>query len=71
MVQKVAVKRDWKNLSVNPAINRYLFLYKEGYGSERRGMASAFHQLCRRYSGTLSVTAPAAIRLWKPFIFTF
>ena len=27
-------------------------------------MGSAFHQLCPRYSGTLTPTAPTAIRLW-------
>ena len=30
-------------------------------------MGSAFHQLCRRYSGTLTPTAPTAIRLWDTF----
>ena len=33
-------------------------------------MGSAFHQLCPRYSGTLTPTAPTAIRLWKTFTFT-
>ena len=80
MVQKVARKvvssrlglamQDWKNLSVNPAVNEYLFLIREGYGSERRGMGSTFHQLCLRYSGTLTPTAPTAIRLWETFTFT-
>ena len=31
-------------------------------------MGSAFHQLCPRYSGTLT-TAPTAIRLWDTFTF--
>ena len=30
-------------------------------------MGSAFHQLCPRYSGTLTPTAPTAIRLWETF----
>ena len=30
-------------------------------------MGSAFHQLCQRYSGTLTPTAPTAIRLWETF----
>ena len=30
-------------------------------------MGSAFHQLCPRYSGTLTPTAPTAIRLWDTF----
>ena len=34
-------------------------------------MGSAFHQLCPRYSGTLTPTAPTAIRLWDTFTFTF
>ena len=58
---------DWKTLSVNPAVNGYLFRIRDGYGSERRGMGSAFHQLSPRYSGTLTPTAPAAIRLWETF----
>ena len=32
-------------------------------------MASAFHQLCPRYSGTLIPTAPTAIRLWETLTF--
>ena len=60
---------DWKTLSVNPAVNGYLFRIREGYGSERKGTGSAFHQLCPRYSGTLTPTAPTAIRLWETFTF--
>ena len=33
-------------------------------------MGSAFHQLCPRYSGTLTSTAPTAIKLWDTFTFT-
>ena len=33
-------------------------------------MGSAFHQLCPRYSGTLTPTAPTAIRLWETLTFT-
>ena len=33
-------------------------------------MGFAFHQLCPRYSGTLTPTAPMAIRLWDTFTFT-
>ena len=33
-------------------------------------MGFAFHQLCPRYSGTLTPTAPTAIRLWDTFTFT-
>ena len=36
-----------------------------------RGMGSAFHQLCPRYSGTQTLTAPTVIRLWDTFTFTF
>ena len=32
-------------------------------------MDSAFHQLCPRYSGTLTPTVPTAIRLWETFTF--
>ena len=34
-------------------------------------MGSAFHQLCLRYSGTLTPTAPTAIRLWEPLPFFY
>ena len=34
-------------------------------------MGSAFHQMCPRYSGTLTPTAPTAIRLWETYTFTF
>ena len=30
-------------------------------------MGSTFHQLCPKYSGTLTPTAPTAIRLWDTF----
>ena len=32
-------------------------------------MGSPFHQLCPRYSGTLTPTATTAIRLWETFTF--
>ena len=34
-------------------------------------MGSAFHQLCPRYSGTLTPTAPTAIKLWDTFTVFF
>ena len=34
-------------------------------------MGSGFQQLCLRYSGTLTPTAPAAIRLWETSTFTY
>ena len=34
-------------------------------------MGSAFHQLCPRYSGTLTPTAPMAVRLLETFSFLF
>ena len=34
-------------------------------------MGSVFHQLCPRYSGTLTPTAPTAIRLWETFTFLY
>ena len=33
-------------------------------------MGYAFHQLCLRYSGALTPTAPTAIRLWETLTFT-
>ena len=34
-------------------------------------MGSAFHQLCPRYSGTLTPTAPMANRLWETFTYMY
>ena len=75
MVQKVAINREFeaglcnattgKISLVNPAVNGYLFQIREGLGSERRGMGFAFHQLCPRYSGTLTPTASTAVMLWE------
>ena len=48
---------------VRAAESRLLRIRVE-YGSERRGMGSAFHRLCPIYGGTLMPTAPTAIRLW-------
>ena len=76
MVQKFTVKCEFeaglryattgKTLS-NPAANGYLCLNEE-YGSERRGMGFAFHQLGPRYSWTLTPLPHTAIRLWETFI---
>ena len=66
LVQKVAVRwqvRGLENSLCPLSSKRYLFRIKEGLGSERRGMDSAFHLLCPRYSGTLTPSAPTAIRL--------
>ena len=79
MVQKVAVSREFEarlrraatgklSLSTQQKMGTF-FRIREGLGSERRGMGSAFHQLCPRYSGTLTPTAPTAIRLWDTFTF--
>ena len=32
-------------------------------------MDSAFHQQCPKYSGSLTPTAPMAVRLWETFYF--
>ena len=52
---------NWKILSVHPAENGYLFQIWEGKSSNRRGIGSAFHQLCPKYSESLTPTAPMAI----------
>ena len=62
---------DWKTLSVNSAENGY-FSNQERVNQrkdERKGMGSASHQLCPRYSGPLTPTAPTAIRLRETFNF--
>ena len=81
MVQKVAISREFEarlrhaatgklSLSTQQKMGTFFELGKDKV-SERRGMGSAFHQLCPRYSGTLTPTAPTAIRLWDTFTFTF
>ena len=49
--------------TVNPAVNGYLFLTKEGDCCETRGMGFAFRMQCPRYSGPLAPTAQTATRL--------
>ena len=56
-----------ETLSVNQAVNGYLFRFREGKGNKRSGIGSAFHQLCPRYSKTLTPTTLTAIRLWETF----
>ena len=63
--------KDWKTLSVHPAVNGYLFRIREGQGSERRGMGFAFHLLCPRYNGTLMPTALRLMGYAKPLPFYF
>ena len=63
---------DWKTLSVHQAENWLpFFRIREGQGSERRGIGSAVHQPCPRYSETLTSNVPTAFRLWETFTFTF
>ena len=64
MAQKVAVSREFEARLRHAATGKLSLST-----SERRGMGSAFHQLCPRYSGTLTPTAPTAIRLWDTFTF--
>ena len=84
MVQKVAISRELEarlrhaatgklSLSTQQKMGTFFELGKdkEIRIGERRGMGSAFHQLCPRYSGTLTPTAATAIRLWEAFTFYF
>ena len=57
-------------VSVNQAVNGYLFRIREGKSSNRIGMGSAFHLLRPRYGGVVSLTAPTDVGLWKIFTFT-
>ena len=47
---------DCKTLSVNQTVTGFLFQIREGIGSERRGVTSAFHMMCPGYSGPLGHT---------------
>ena len=37
--------KDWKNLTVHPAVDEKLTIIGEGLGGERRGLDTAFHML--------------------------
>ena len=58
---------DWKTLSVNPAVNGYLFPISEG-SKEREGLnlSSAVPKI----QWDSNPTALTAIRLWETFTFT-
>ena len=77
MVQKVAVSRKFEarlrhaatgklSLSTQQKKMGIFFELGKDEGSERRGMGSAFHQLCPRYSGTLTPTAPLLLDYGTP-----
>ena len=76
MVLKVAAKRELEaglyhattGKLCEPISKRVFFELGKDKGSERRGMGSAFHQLCPRYNGTLTATAPTAIRLGNLYL---
>ena len=80
MVQKVAVSRELEarlrhaatgklSLSTQQKMGTFFELGKDK-AAKGEGWAPPFHQLCPRYSGTLTPTAPTAIRLWDTFTFT-
>ena len=79
MVQKDAVSREFEarlrhaatgklSLSTQQKMGTFFELGKDK-AAKGEGWGSAFHQLCPRYSGTLTPTAPTAIRLWDTFTF--
>lgn len=57
---------SWGSTVLFSAILPYYYSRRER--NKRRGMDSAFHMLCSRYSGPLSPTAPTVSRLWETFI---
>ena len=65
----IEVDDKWQPCSDNTVVNPELFQIKEEQGSKKRGMVS-FHQLCQRYSGPLTPTAPTVIWLWETCAFT-
>ena len=76
-MRKVAVKRKFEaelrhtatgklTLSTQQKMGTFFELRKDK-AAKRRGMDSAFHQLCPRYSGTLTPTAPTVIRIHLPY----
>ena len=80
-VQKVAEKRDFEarlrhattGKLCQPSSKWVLLGWsiREGYGSERRVMGSAFHQLCPRYSETLTPLPLRLLGYGKPLPFLF
>ena len=57
---------DWKTLSVNPAVNGYLF---QIIGKDKAVKGEPFFSCAQCYSGSLTLTAPMAIRLWETITF--
>ena len=81
MVQKVAVSREFEarlrhaatgklSLSTQQKMGTFFELGKDK-AAKGKGWAPPFISCAQRYGGTLTPTAPTAIRLWETFIFTF
>ena len=78
-VQKVAVKREFEAGLRHSTTGKLCQPSGKCVPLSNSGMirqlmerdSSTFHQLCPRYSGPLTSTAPTAIRLWETFTFTF
>ena len=60
-------KRRMEHSPCQPS-SEWVSFSKQGRLRQRKG--SDFHQLCPRYSGTPTPTAPTAFRLWEIFTFT-
>ena len=59
---------NWETLSVNPAVNGYIFSNLRRVRQEKEttdGLHLSF--AVPRYSGALTLTSPLAIRLWDTF----
>ena len=72
MVQKVVGGSEDQGFPIHPTTEKLCQLVSKWViflNQEKRGMDSTFHQLCPRYSGSLTSTVPMAIRLWETFNF--
>ena len=77
MVQKVAVSRGFEARLRHAATGKLSLSTQQKMGTffelgkDKAAKGAGWAQLCLRYSGTLTPTAPTAIRLWDTFTFTF
>ena len=72
MVHKIAGRSEDQGFAIHPTTGKLCQLRSKWVifsNHERRGMGSTFHQLCPRYSGSLTSTVLMAIRLWETLNF--
>ena len=79
MVQEVTIKRKFEarlrhkatGKLCHPSSKWVPFSNKGRIRQRKERDGLRLHQLCPRYSGTLTSTAPTAIRLWETFTYLY